>query len=150
MATDPGKPTPATPAKRWSKFMAYLRRLWTDVRTDVSDADVRDAETLTHEVRQRHGNTEATPPSAPPTAAPANADSPATTLSPQYRSTPDPSFGSRSLAQRRERERLQRELIEAETAAAQSKASHRPPASAPQPPPGIAPERHQATGRPDA
>lgn len=156
MATDSGKPaaaSTATPhtATPWSKCMTYLRRLWTDVSNDLRDADVQAAETLVHDIRQRHGDAaDASAEPGPPDTRPAPA------VPPQYRSTPDPSFGSRSLAQRRERERLQRELIEAEAMAAHASTARRPeavsqpPRTPGQPLPGKAPEKLANPGRADA
>lgn len=128
--------------------MACLRRLW----SDVSDADVQAAETLVHDVRQRHGGAET---GAPPPTAPERPDS-RQALPAQYRSTPDPSFGSRSLAQRRERDRLQRELIEAEAMAAHANAlrrqetAHPAPLAAGKRPAGNPPQKRQSPGRADA
>lgn len=131
--------------------MTYLRRLWTDVSNDLRDADVQAAETLVHDIRERHGDA---PEASVEPGTPDQSPTPA--IPPQYRSTPDPSFGSRSLAQRRERERLQRELIEAEAMAAHANAARRPeaasqpPRTSGQPLPGKAPEKQVSPGRADA
>lgn len=108
----------------WRQCLSYLRHLWSKLSNEVSDDDVRRAEDLVRDVHERHtGLGRSILPAAHDSPDDSMGGNPAEAPPLPYRSTPDPAFGSRSLAQRRERELLQRELIRAEAEAAMATTS---------------------------